>query len=192
MFKYDSNLINSTNEQRVNKAVSDLLAFAELNNDHIEKFTYEEIYKLCESLPRNKSPGLDGISYEHLKFGGKVLQRHICNLFNLVIEACYTPSCWKDSCVIPLFKGGHKSKFDPNSYRGISLLYSISKLFEKAFSSRLPSLRQNVPHQTQVAYQKHLCSTHASFNMQEVIHHNLERNSNVVLALLDSMKAFDT
>ena len=62
VFKYDSNLINSTNEQRVNKAVSDLLAFAELNNDHIEKFTYEEIYKLCESLPRNKSPGLDGIS----------------------------------------------------------------------------------------------------------------------------------
>ncbi|CAG2238660.1 unnamed protein product [Mytilus edulis] len=60
---------------------------------------------------------------------------------------------------------GNKSKSDPNSYRGISLLCSISKLFEKALYTRLPSLHHNFPHQSQVAYQKTLSSTHASFNM---------------------------
>ena len=84
----------------------------------------------------NKSLGLYGICYEHLKYGGKLLQRHLCSLFNLVLETCYTLISWKDSCIIPLFKGGNKSKSDPNSYRGISLLCSISKLFEKALYTR--------------------------------------------------------
>ncbi|CAG2254958.1 unnamed protein product [Mytilus edulis] len=138
-------------------------------------------------------PGwLDGICYEHLKYGGKLLQSHLCSLFNLVPETCYTSKSWKDSCIIPLFKGGNKSKSDPNSYRGISLLCSISKLFEKALYTRLPSLHHNFPHQSQVAYQKALPSTHTSFNMQEVVLHNLKRQSNSIVTLLDSMKAFDT
>ncbi|CAC5374715.1 unnamed protein product [Mytilus coruscus] len=43
-----------------------------------------------------------------------------------------------------------------------------------------------------MAYQKELSSIHASFNLQEPIRHYIERNSDVIVVLLDSMKAFDT
>ncbi|CAG2228274.1 unnamed protein product [Mytilus edulis] len=162
VFSFDSNLINPVNEKAIDNTINDLLETVRTNtNENIEEFTFDELYKLCDNLPCNKSPGLDGICYEHLKYGGKLLQRHLCSLFNLVLETCYTPISWKDSCIIPLFKGGNKSKSDPNSYRGISLLCSISKLFEKALYTRLPSLHHNFPHQSQVAYQKTLSSTHA-------------------------------
>ena len=43
-----------------------------------------------------------------------------------------------------------------------------------------------------MAYQKALSSIHASFNLQEVIRHYIGRNRDVVVVLLDSIKAFDT
>ncbi|CAG2190843.1 unnamed protein product [Mytilus edulis] len=43
-----------------------------------------------------------------------------------------------------------------------------------------------------MAYQKELSSIHASFNLQEPIRHYIERNSDVIVVLLDSTKAFDT
>ncbi|CAG2195015.1 unnamed protein product [Mytilus edulis] len=149
VFSFDSNLINPVNEKAIDNTINDLLETVRTNtNENIEEFTFDELYKLCDNLPCNKSPGLDGIC-------------------------------------------GNKSKSDPNSYRGISLLCSISKLFEKALYTRLPSLHHNFPHLSQVAYQKTLSSIHASFNMQEVVHHNLERHSNIIVTFLDSMKAFD-
>ncbi|CAC5400643.1 unnamed protein product [Mytilus coruscus] len=43
-----------------------------------------------------------------------------------------------------------------------------------------------------MAYQKELSSIHASFNLQEPIRPFVERNSDVIVVLLDSTKAFDT
>ncbi|VDI82048.1 Hypothetical predicted protein [Mytilus galloprovincialis] len=148
VFSFDSNLINPVNEKAIDNTINDLLETVRTNtNENIEEFTFDELYKLCDNLPCNKSPGLDGICYEHLKYGGKLLQRHLCSLFNLVLETCYTPISWKDSCIIPLFKGGNKSKSDPNSYRGISLLCSISKLFEKGtlYSFTIASSQLSTP-----------------------------------------------
>ena len=45
------------------------------------------------------------------------------------------PDCYKIAQVIPLFKGGDKE--DSNCYRPISLLPTISKIFEKLLASRL-------------------------------------------------------
>ena len=144
------------------------------------------------SLPNGKACGIDGISYEHLKYGGKVLVRHLCNLFNLIFEQCITPIAWKDSIIIPLYKGGNKLKSDINSYRGISLIPSVCKVFEKLLDCRMNEQMSNFPNLQQMAYQKYLCSMFASFNLQETIHHYLERNSSVIVTFLDSKRAFDT
>jgi hypothetical protein len=46
-------------------------------------------------------------------------------------EFLYVPSECKRGIIILLFKGGNKSRTDTNSYRGISLVPSIAKVFEK-------------------------------------------------------------
>ncbi len=43
----------------------------------------------------------------------------------------------------------------------------------------------------QVAYQKKMSNVNTSFNLQECINHNMERNAKVFLGFLDSSKAFD-
>ena len=162
------------------------------DGNRIRHVQTSELSKLIKSLPNKKAPGIDGISFEHLKFGGQLLVDHLCNLFNLILEKCVTPMSWKCSVVIPLYKGGNKSKTDVNSYRGISLLPSICKLFEKLLDNRVDDKLENFPNPQQVAYQKQLCSMFASFDLQETVHHYIERNSTVIVTFLDSTRAFDT
>ncbi|CAC5380128.1 unnamed protein product [Mytilus coruscus] len=151
------------------------------DNDPIRPVHFEELLKLVINLPNGKACWLDGISYEHLKYGGKLLLRHLCNLFNLIFDQCITPVDWKTSVVIPLFKGGKKFKSDIESYRGISLIPCIS-------NERLI----NFPNNQQMEYQKYLSSIYASFNLQETVHHYKERNSSIQVTFLDSKRAFDT
>ncbi|XP_063431682.1 uncharacterized protein LOC134714370 [Mytilus trossulus] len=192
IFQFDSKLTNSENINLVKLEVNKIRQTQKEIKVPINPFVFEEIYNICKCLCNNKSTGLDNVSYEHIKYGGKTLQKHLCNLFNLIIQTRYTPLDWKTSVIIPLFKGGHKNKTDPNSYRGISLTSCIAKIFEKSLYPRFDSLHIKFPHQSQMAYQKELSSIHASFNLQEPIRHYIERNSDVIVVLLDSTKAFDT
>ncbi|CAG2187282.1 unnamed protein product [Mytilus edulis] len=190
IFKTDRTLLNPEREQSMKQTIADIRNGFRAVSDNITEFEYDEVYDVCKKLKNNKSTGLDKVSYEHVKYAGKQLQKHLCALFNLIIQNCYIPVDWKSSVIIPLFKGGNKDKTDPNSFRGISLTSCISKIFEKMLVPHLEPLQQNFQHPTQMAYQKFLCSTHASFTMQEVIRHYIERNSKVIVVLMNSMKAF--
>ena len=106
------------------------------------------------------------------------------------------PNAMKRGLIFTLYKGSRKYDDDRRNHRGISLLPMINKLFERVMLNRLkrwitakgipfPSINQN-------AYQEHLCSLLASLELQECINYNLERQSKVVVCLLDSSSAFDT
>jgi hypothetical protein len=75
-------------------------------------------------LSNNKACGIDGITYEHLKHGGKLLEKHLCNLFSMIFDKCVTPNVWKASMIIPLHKGGSKPKTEYDAYN-----LSKTKLF---------------------------------------------------------------
>ena len=151
-----------------------------------------DVSEICTHLKNNKACGHDNISYEHIKYGGKLLIKHLCYLFNLSLQFAYIPNDWKKSIIILLYKGDHKPRTDTNSYRGISLVPSITKIFEKILDLLLTSIRKDFPNVQQVAYQKLLSSMNASFNLQEVTIHHVEKNGTIIIILLDSTKAFDT
>ncbi len=151
-----------------------------------------DLMKICESLKEGKACGHDQISYEHIKYGGKLLLKHLRKLFELILQLGCVPNEWRKSVIIMLYKGGNKPRSDTNSYRGISLVPSIAKIFEKIVELELSRLRPDFPNPQQVAYQKGISSLNASFNLQEVTLHHVERNGTINVALLDSCKAFDT
>ncbi|CAG2220498.1 unnamed protein product [Mytilus edulis] len=155
-------------------------------------FEFSEVHDICNKLKCNKACGHDDIAYEHLRFGGKLLMKHLCYLFNLILQYAYVPKEWHKSMIILLYKGDNKSRTDTNSYRGISLVPSITKVFEKLTDIKLSSIRTDFPNGQQVAYQKLLSSLNASFNLQEVTLHHIEKNGTIYIVLLDSTKAFDT
>jgi hypothetical protein len=140
----------------------------------------------------NKACGIDGIIYEHLKYSGKLLEKHLCNLFSMIFDKCVTPNVWKASMIIPLHKGGSQPKTECDAYRGISLISCVCKVFEKLLDCRIDERLNNFMNAQHMAYQKNLNSMFASFDLQEVIHYYIERHSAVIVTFLDSMKAFNT
>ena len=125
----------------------------------------------------NKACGIDGIIYEHLKYSGKLLEKHLCNLFSMIFDKCVTPNVWKASMIIiPMHKGGSKPKTEYDAYRGISLISCVCKVFEKLLDCRIDERLNNFPNTQQMAYQKNLNSMFASFDLQEVIHYYIERH----------------
>ena len=97
--------------------------------------------------------------------------------------------------MIPIYKGNGKCKSSPDSYRPVSLLPCLLKVFEQVLKTRLLNFvlcLNEFPNQQQQGFQKYLGCLTASFNLHETIFYNLEMFSKVFIAFLDSKKAFDT
>ena len=66
-----------------------------ITNDIINgPFTYDEIKKHTNALKKNKSPGVDYILNEFIKYCPENLIYVIVNLFNIVLESGVIPSEW--------------------------------------------------------------------------------------------------
>ena len=101
---------------------------------YLEPATEQEIHKLVSSLKKS-SPGYDNLSAAILQLSLPQicpLLTHICNLS--LLEGIF-PQEMKLANVIPLFKSGDHELF--NNYRPVSILCTLSKVFEKIMYSRL-------------------------------------------------------
>jgi hypothetical protein len=90
----------------------------------------EEVKKLLDGLPNGSSAGTDTIPYELLKYSGEAGLSMLTELLGLVWRWEVHPSAWDKAWITPQYKPGKTDKQDPNNYRGITLLNSMTKLFE--------------------------------------------------------------
>ena len=107
-------------------------------NEHsiyLKETTPAEVNKLTCSLDANKAPDLFGISVKIVKMGGYVMDNIISHLFNMSIDHGKFPSFLQNAKVIPCHKDD--SRLEMSNYRPISLLPTISKIFEKLMYARL-------------------------------------------------------
>ena len=94
-----------------------------------------EVSKVEGSLKNKKSSGHDGISNEILKCCSPITEKYSGRSFNDCIEKQVFPERLKFAKVLLLFKKGDESL--PSKYRPISLLSSLSKVFEKLLHKRI-------------------------------------------------------
>ena len=110
----------------------------------------DEVPKLLCSLDSSRSAfGPDGIKPKILKIAATIITKSLAFLDQL-----------KEARVTPLFKDGFAD--DPNNYRPISVLPTISKLFEKVVSSQFYDFlsRFKLLHGKQSGFRpKHSCQT---------------------------------
>ena len=190
--KHDD-LFDIINKHFVEKAYADLMTVPIDQSEHLPGglIHESEVYDVIKQLKFRKAAGNDKIQHEHLRYGGDVVIKCITALFNLVVKKGTIPLEWKLGLLVPIYKGGDKSKTSPSSYRPVSLLSCVYKVFENILKSRI-QIEENFPSPQQQGFQKTLGCLTASFNLHETIYHNLEMCSRIYVAFLDSSNAFDT
>jgi len=99
-------------------------------------FQPKEIAKVIGELKPKMAPGGDQITPKMLIELPNSAIEDICKLSNGIITLGYYPKKWKKSINIMIPKPG-KDHTIPSSYRPISLLSCLSKLFEKCLLTRI-------------------------------------------------------
>lgn len=160
----------------------------------LELFSPYEIVKIVNKhiAPKN-STDLYGISSSLLRIIANPLAHVIAHLFNACIREGVYPSALKRVKVSPLYKGKGK-KADMKSYRPISLVPAISKIFEVGLNKRLLSFmgERNSMSDRQYAYRAGRGTTDV---VREVVWRVLgarEAGLHVALLCCDLSRAFDT
>ena len=94
------------------------------------------VKNVIRDLDSSKASGSDYIPVVVLKNSGLELSFILAELFNICVKESCFPDCWKVSSVVQVFKDvGERST--AKNYRPVSLLFVVSKVFEKLVNNRI-------------------------------------------------------
>ena len=124
--------------------------------------------------------------------GGTAIAKIIAMLFNKSLNQGIFPSALKFAKVVPIHKGD--SLFEVSNYRPISLLPTVSKIFEKLMYSRLINFinKHEILYNKQFGFQKNMSTEYAVNTVVTNIINCLEKKEQGFCIFLDFAKAFDT
>ena len=115
----------------------------------------------------------------------------LARLINRSIETGVFPSQLKIAKVFPVFKGGEKS--DPSNYRPLSILPTVSKIFEKHVNKHLMAYlnKYKLLHENQSGFRKnHSCQT-ALVKLVDDWTKFIDKGEMIGALYIDFRKAFD-
>ena len=148
--------------------------------------------KIIDNLNSKYSFGKDGMSNNLLK----LIKNEICESVTLIINQSLTtgifPNKLKIAKVIPLFKKGDIYTFD--NYRPISLLPSISKIFERMMYDQIYNYFQNneLFYNSQYGFRKNHSTELATLEIIDRIIQEMDKYNTPINIYIDLSKAFDT
>ena len=93
----------------------------------IPKPTRSMVYEIIKRLKMNRAPGIDGITNELLKYGGRILSNRIYNLILMTRNKEVLPTEWQNAIICPIYK--KSDKLQSKNYRGILLLNVTCKVY---------------------------------------------------------------
>ena len=143
-------------------------------------FSFNKInqYDICneiQQLNNKKASGCDGITPKILKESISIIKCPLTSLFNISIEEGDFPSDLKYANVSPLFKKDDST--NKENYRPISILPSISKVFERLILKQISTFVSEI-------LSPYLCGFRKGYNTQ----HPLLRLKNILNKSLDNKK----
>ncbi|GBP19986.1 Probable RNA-directed DNA polymerase from transposon BS [Eumeta japonica] len=177
----------------INRIEEDVLQKTSLEpKDDLAPVSLCEVQTLVKSLNTRKAPGLDGTSNKAIKCFSIPLLSLLVAIFNACIKNCYFPPAWKEAEVIGIHKPG-KPRDLPASYRPISLLSGLGKLFEKILKTRLSDhlLGKGLIIDEQFGFRPaHSCPQQV-LRLVEYVSEGFETERSTVAVFFDVAKAFD-
>jgi exonuclease III len=176
-------------EQEVSNLLESTVSSAELPIPYI---SLSEIRNVLNSLPLKKAPGHDLVTNLILKNLTPKAHHLLKTIFNACLHIGYFPVVWKHAEVIVIHKPNKPVK-SPSSYRPISLLPTLSKVFEKLIQKRLNRFIEEAhiipPHQFGFRH-KH-STTQQLARLSQTIVQGFEDKKHSAALFLDVAQAFD-
>ena len=154
---------------------------------YLEPVTESEMRGLVNSL-KSSAPGYDNIRSSILKLSLPVICTPLTYICNLSLQEGVFPDELKIANVIPLFKNDDPELF--NDYRPVSLLCTVSKLFEKIMYNRLLSFfdKYKILFSYQFGFRKHHSTYMALMTLMDNLINCLDNGEYVIGIFLISQR----
>ena len=193
----DTQLFDDNNRTRIDNLVQykekdltfqDNIPFDIQTNE--EGITLAELMTVFSGMNPKKTGGPDNINNKLIIHLIPSLVLILPDLYNTCLYHGYHPKAWKHAWALMIPKP-NKKKSDPGSYRPVSLLSSLGKVFESIVTTRLYEWAENTK-QLQSGFRKHHSTNDKLYELTQVVSQALNRHGKKIGTLfLDINKAFD-
>ena len=186
---------NISNKQAVLNIVNHYKSHPSINFVIEEEFSFkqttsEDICKLLKNLNEHKAIGDDNIPPKILKLAADTICTPLSITINSSINEINFPAKAKSAVVAPLFKAGDKT--DKRNYRSVSILNSISKIFENVLKDQIVPFFEKLLSKFMSAYRKGHSPHHVLMRLTENWRKSLDMSKLVGIVFMDLSKAFDS
>merc|ERR1711872_852032 len=150
----------------------------------------DDVRRAAKKLKKGKSPGVDGITSEMLKYGGECILEWLTRVCKVCVSEEKVPNNWIRAIIVPLYKGkGDRS--DCKNYRGISLLSIPGKVYGRILIERIRSLTEGMIREEQCGFRSGRVCVDQVFVMKQMSEKFVDRSKCLYIAYMDLEKAYD-
>lgn len=161
------------------------------DNDRMEAIpTIEEVSAAIKAQKNYKAPGIDNITAEMIKKGGKELVVRLHQLICEIWEQERMPEQWSMAIICPIHKKNDKTCCD--NYRGIALLSTVYKVFTKILARRLMPFTEAILGDYQCGFRPNRSTTDQIFSVRQIMEKCYEYNIDIHQLFVDFRQAYDS
>ena len=137
-----------------------------------------------------KAAGIDNITTEMLLACKETTVNWLARIFNIAFQEKTTPDDWQKAIIVPLWKN-KGSRRECDSYRGISLLSQVGKIYAKSIENRIRPIIEPQLSNNQFGFRKNKSCTDAIFTLRQLSEKAIEYNIHLNAIFIDQDKVFD-
>ena len=149
----------------------------------------EEIELAIKNLKPGKSPGIDNIPAELIKYGGDHVKEAFHALCQKIWQQKSWPKEWTQSLIIPIPKKGNIRLCQ--NYRTLSLISHPNKIMLHIILNRLKPQAEEVLAEEQAGFRARRSTVEQIFNCRIMIEKHLQHQRELHHNFIDFKKAFD-
>ena len=161
------------------------------SNFHFQTVTQKDIENEISNLDSTKTGTINGIPTKRLKDASDICSEYLLKIWNNeIVENGYFPDKLKLADVTQIFKKDNATQ--AKNYRPISVLPSVSKVFERLIQKQLLSHIDSYLSPYLCGYRKGYSAQNALIHLIEKWRKTLDSKGYAGAILMDLSKAFDT